>query len=300
MNIRELSKGDRWFDLAVNLLLLCIVAAVFYPLYFVLIASVSEPDAVNSGLVLWHPAGFTLEGYEQILGNDRIWRGYLNSMIYMIGGSSLAVCTTALAGYALSHRHMAGRFVIIRIMVFTMYFNGGLIPLYLIVKQVGLVNNPLVVVILGSVSVYNIILVRSFYESNIPHELSEAAYIDGCGDGRFYFQVALPLSKPILAVMAIFYGVTYWNSYMYPLIFLNNADDYPLQIVLKDILIASQSMASSSDILSLDPQEQLRLERSAQLVKYGVILVSSLPVILLYPFAQKFFVKGVMIGSIKG
>ncbi|MCC2686168.1 MAG: carbohydrate transporter permease [Paenibacillaceae bacterium] len=297
---RSIVFSDRLFNAVVLVALIGVCLIAFYPLYIIVIASFSEPDAVSGGHVLLFPRGFTLEGYDNILKDPRIWRGYLNSLIYMTCGTLLAGTITAMAGFALSHAKMAGRTIILRLMVFTMFFNGGLIPVYLTVKKLGLVNTPLAVIILGSVSIFNIVIARAFFQSNIPNELYDAAVMDGCGDGRFFFQVAVPLSKPILAVLAIIYGVHYWNAYFIPLIYLNDASQYPLQLVLKDILIAHQTLASSADMLDLDPLEKIKLERSADLIKYGIIIVSSLPVVLMYPFIQKFFVKGVMIGSIKG
>lgn len=297
---RVAGRGDGGFDVTITILLLAILLVTVYPIYFVLVASVSEPDAVHGGAVLFRPVGFTLEGYAQVMKDARIWRGYRNSTIYTVTGTSLAVLTTAMAGYALSRKELVGRGVIAKAMVFTMIFSGGLIPSYLTVRMLGLVNNPAVVVILGMVSVYKILITRAYYESSIPSELYEAAYMDGCGDARFFFRVALPVSTPILAVMGIYYGAAYWNSFLIPLIYLSDAEYYPLQIILRDILIANETLAASADTMDLDPLERIELERAAELVKLAVIVVASVPLILVYPVVQRHFVQGVMIGSLKG
>lgn len=295
------TTADNVFDIAVNALVIVITLIVVYPLYFVVIASLSDPDAVNSGAMLFYPiAGkgklLNVEGYQRVFQDARIWRGYGNTIYYTVFGTAIGLFATALAGYALSRRDLVGRGAITGLFVFTMYFSGGLIPTYMAVKNYHMTNTPAVMIILGAVSVYNIIIAKSFFQSTISIELQEAAFIDGCGNGRFFALIVLPLSKSILAVLTLYYAVGYWNSFFNGLIYLNDEKLYPLQLVLRDILVASQMLAADvTDMESIGDAQRI-----AESLKYGVIIVSTLPVLILYPFLQKYFVKGVMIGSVKG
>lgn len=290
------SKDDAVFNLIINFLLVVIVLIVLYPLYFVIIASVSTPEAVNGGEVLFKPEGFSFDGYKKIFGDMRIWNGYKNTLIYTLFGTLLGVFATLLAGYSLSRKDLPGRKIIMGMFIFTMYFNGGLIPTYMVVKGLDLINKPLVMIILGSVGVYNIIIARTFFQTTISNELLEAAMIDGCTNGVFFFKIVLPVSKAVTAVIALYYAVQHWNAFFNALIYLHEQKFYPLQLVLREILVGSQTvMQNITDIESLGEQQ-----RMAEQIKYGVIIVSSLPVLIMYPFVQKFFVKGVMIGSVKG
>ena len=294
--IKNEMKGDQLFDIINYTILGVVMILTVYPLYFVVIASVSNPNAVNSGQVLFHPVGFSLEGYKAIFAEKSIWMGYKNTIIYTMFGTSLNVILTMMVAYPLSSKRFKGRRVLMIFLLITMYFNGGLIPTYLVVKGVGLLNKWAVMIILNAVVVFNVIIARSFLQSNIPEELAEAAEIDGCGPIRFFTTIVLPLSKAILAVLALYYGVAHWNEFMRALIYLRDKELYPLQLVLRDILIQNQV-----DFDFVDPDEATYAkEKLAELIKYGSIIVSSLPVLIIYPYLQKYFVQGVMIGSVKG
>ncbi|GHT64614.1 sugar ABC transporter permease [Spirochaetia bacterium] len=289
--------SDRIFNVIIHILLILAVIVTFYPIFFVVIASVSDPIYVNSGTFLLYPKGFTLLGYTRVFDDARIWSGYLNTIIYAVFGTLLGLFCSLLAGYALSRKDLPGRNIIMAIMVFTMYFSGGLIPFYMVVKNLGLTNTRILMVILGSVSVYNIILIRSFCSMTIPVELQEAAFIDGCSNQRFFVSVVLPLSKAIIAVIGLYLAVGYWNAFFNPMIFLTDRSKFPLQLYLREILLTAKTSDAGSNS---DPEAAVRLEIMIGVIKYGVIVVSTIPIICVYPFIQKYFVKGVMIGSIKG
>ncbi|MCI8623834.1 MAG: carbohydrate ABC transporter permease [Provencibacterium sp.] len=293
--IRE-NRQDQVFGAVILLMATLILILVMYPLYFVVIASISDPDQVATGQVILFPKGISLEGYTYILGDKRIWTGYLNSILYAFFGTLIALAITIPAGYALSRSDLRGRGILMKLMVFTMYFSGGLIPTYLVVKALHLIDQRLVLMIMGSFSVYNLILTRTFFASTIPKELQEAADIDGCTIPVFFTHIVLPLSKSIIAIMALYYCVGHWNSFFSALVYINSQSKFPLQLILRDILISGQAV----DMENTDPELLLRMEHIARTIKYGVIIVASAPVLCIYPFVQKHFVKGVMIGSIKG
>ena len=290
------TRFDTCFDIITTILLVLALLIVLYPLYFVVIASVSDATSISSGQVILLPKNVSMVGYQRILQDARIGSGYVNSILYTLGSTLIGVTTTVMAGYSFSRSDLAGRKVLMLLYVFTMYFNGGLIPTYLVVKQLGLMGSPWVVILLGSVSVYNIIIARSFFTNNIPPELFEAASIDGCGNGRFFISIVVPLSKSIIAVLALYYAVAQWNGYFNALVYLNRQEQYPLQLILREILISSQMV--QADVSDLDAIQEM--QRIAATVKYGVIVVASVPMLIIYPFVQKYFVKGVMIGSVKG
>lgn len=289
--------NDRVF-LCVNYFLLCVVfVIVVYPVYFVLLASFSDSVYVNSGKIMLWPKDFHVAGYDYVFKEKRIWMGYGNTIIYGMTGTLLGVTVTMMAGYALHVQSLPGRNLIMGIMVFTMYFSGGLIPLYLVVKAVNLFNTRAAIIILGSVSVYNIILTRTFLRSTIPRDLLEAAAIDGCGYGRFFYKITIPLSKPIIAVLALYLLVGYWNSYFNALIYLQDVDKKPLSLFLREILLVN---AESVTQQTSNADEMAEYQRMLAVIKYAVIVVSTAPIMCVYPFLQKYFVKGVMIGSLKG
>jgi putative aldouronate transport system permease protein len=275
-----------------------ILLIVLYPLYFVAISSISDPTAVNSGKVLFWPQGFTLEGYRKIFENDKVWTGYANTILYTVLDVSFSLAIMIPAGYALSRRDLAGRNFCMFAIVFTMFFSGGMIPTYLIVKALHMVNTIWAVIVPTAISAYHLIVVQTFFQTTIPEELLEAAKVDGCSIFRFFFNIVLPLSAPIIAVMALFNAVAQWNSYFPALIYLQNESLYPLQLILRTILISSQVSAQDLDVV--DPEAIIESHHYAELVKYALIIVASVPVLMLYPFLQSYFVKGVMIGSIKG
>ncbi len=293
--IKHFLNNDKVFDTIVNIFVFCILVFTLYPIYFVLIASFSDPVMVANGDIILYPKGINVEGFSYILKDIRIWRGYYNTFMYTFFGTLLALLITIPAGYALSRKDLKGKKSIMLFMVITMYFNGGLIPTYLVVKSLGLIDTPYVLIILGSFSVFNLIITRTYYISTLPLELQEAAEIDGCTIPKYFMVVVVPLSKPIIAIMALYYAVSHWNSFFNALIYVNNIRLYPLQLILRDILITGQTV----DVTTTDPEVVERLKRIAQTIKYGVIIVSSLPVLVMYPFVQKYFVKGVMIGSLK-
>lgn len=295
------SWDDRMFDIICNVFLILFVVVVFYPLYYIVIASFSDPLYATTGTPLLYPKGITFEGYKMVLEEKRIWSGYANTIFYTLCGTLLGVSMTVMAGYALSRKDLPGRGILMKIYIFTMYFGGGMIPTFMVVKKLGLLNTRALMIIMGCVSVYNIIVVRSFMQGNIPDELLDAAKIDGCGNGRFFLQIVVPLSKAIIAVMVLYIAVSYWNSYMNAVIYITDEKMYPLQLQLKKILYAVQSAISGVDQNSAEGMEFLRDSvKKTQLIKYGAIVVSTVPVLCIYPFIQKYFVKGVMVGSVKG
>jgi putative aldouronate transport system permease protein len=293
------TRSDKVFDAALYVLLFLMLIIVMYPLWFVLIASISNPLYVNSGTPLLWPRGFTTLGYTRVFADNRIWVGYGNTLIYAVCGTLVAVAVQVMAGYALSRKDLPGRNIFMWIFVFTMYFGGGLIPFYIIVKNLGLINTRFLMIILGCSSVYNIIIVRSFFVSTLPPELYEAASIDGCTNQRYFFSVVLPLSKAIIAVIALYNLVTQWNSYFNAMIFLTDRGKYPLQLFLREILLSAKTYEDTT-LVGADAETAAMMEQMVEVIKYGVIVVSTLPVIIIYPFLQKCFVQGVMIGAVKG
>lgn len=296
MIVSRKSKADLAFDICNFTLLSLVLVAVLYPLYIVVISSFSDPDLVNSGKVWLFPQGITFEGYKRIFSDQSIWLGYRNSLLYMTLGTTINVVLTITAGYSLSRSDLAGRHVFMFLITFTMFFGGGMIPSYLLVKELGMVNTMWALIIPGAVGAYNIIIVRTFFQSTIPNELLEAAQVDGCSNTRFFLRIVLPLSVPIIAVIVLFSAVGHWNTYFQALIYIRNEELYPLQLILRKILIVNESQ----DQMLANLTDMTEQQRIADLMKYGVIIVASLPMLILYPFLQKYFVKGVMIGSIKG
>ena len=295
---RTINRDDLLFDIVTGILTVFFILIVLYPLYFVVIASVSDPTYVNNGTVVLWPRGFTLMGYKKIFTDSSILVGYANTLIYAGFGTFFGVCCTMLSGYALSRKDLPGRNIVMLLFIFTMYFQGGMIPFYLVIKGLNLVNTRIFMILAGSISVYNIIITRSFLAGNISDELLEAARIDGCGNGRFFFRIVMPLSKAIVAVIALYIAVVHWNSYFNAMIFLTDESKYPLQLFLRDILLTASSTINATS--EMDPEAAVKLQLMGQVIKYGVIVVSTVPIICVYPFIQKYFVKGVMIGSVKG
>ena len=294
------SVSDRVFYTVNYIILTIALVIVAYPLLNMLASSFSDPRAVTSGKVFIWPVDFSVLGYTTIFQDKSIWIGYRNTVFYTVAGTFLSTALTMLAAYPLSRPDFKPANVCMILFVFTMYFGGGLIPTYLLVNQLGMINTIWSMLLPGSLSVYNIILARTFIRSTIPLELLEATQIDGCSDFRFFFSFVLPLSKAIIAVVALFYGVGVWNSYFNALIFLNDKSLYPLQMFLREILVQNK-MDANSMIQGLKDVKEIAVKQSLyELLKYSLIVVSSIPVLCVYPFIQKYFVKGVMIGSIKG
>ncbi|MEK3884031.1 carbohydrate ABC transporter permease [Paenibacillus sp. PL2-23] len=290
------SKGDVVFD-AINYTLLTIgMLLILYPLYFVLIASFSDPNMIYSGEIWLVPKGLTLDGYARIFADSSIWIGYGNSMLYAIVGTAISVTITLMAAYPLARKDLVGRNAFMWFFMFTMFFGGGLIPTYLLIKDLNMINTIWALVVPGAAGVFNIIIVRTFFQSTIPDEMREAAFIDGCSNTRFFLGMVLPLSKPIIAVMVLYHVVGFWNGFFDAMIYLNEEAKYPLQLVLRNILVQNQVNSS----MMIDVESYAAKLRVTELIKYGVIIIASLPLLVLYPFLQRYFVKGVMIGSIKG
>ena len=291
---------DKVFMTVLYVVLALVLIVVIYPLLFVLFASMSDPQYVNSGALLLYPKGFNLLGYQQVFRDQRILIGYGNTIYYTVFGTILAVAVNMMGGYALSRDDLPGRGIVMALFVFTMYFGGGMIPFYLIVRNLHLTNTRTILVLLGGTSVYNMIIARSFFISTIPRELQEAAEIDCCGTGRFFFSIVMPLSKAITAVIVLYCAVGQWNAYFNALRFISDRDKFPLQIFLREILLTAKTYESADVLSTLSGDDLARMQRMSEVTKYGVIVVSTLPIIALYPFLQKYFVKGVMIGSLKG
>ncbi|TLS50104.1 carbohydrate ABC transporter permease [Paenibacillus antri] len=296
------STGDKIFVFVNYVFLVLALIIVAYPLLYVVSASVSDPKFVNSGEMWLLPKGLTFDGYRLVLNNPKIWSGYTNTIVYTLVGTALNLFVTLPAAYALSRSDFVGRGFFMGMFLVTMFFGGGLVPSYLLVKDLGLVNSMWALLLPGAASVWNIIVARTFFQSTIPKELQEAAHIDGCTNLRLFATVVLPLSAPIIAVMALFYGVGHWNSYFGALIYLNDESKYPLQMILRQILVL-QEMSAEMTGVAVDSSVAIAMNNKADvasLVKYAVIIVSTLPVIVVYPFLQRYFVQGVMIGSVKG
>ncbi|WP_257348911.1 carbohydrate ABC transporter permease [Pseudalkalibacillus decolorationis] len=290
------SKGDRIFTVCNYIFLSLLILSVLYPLIYVVSASFSSADAVASGRVWLWPVDFSLEGYKAVFDYNMIWTGYANSLFYMVVGTSINVALTILAAYPLSRRDFRGRGIFMFLFVFTMMFNGGLIPTYLLVRDLGMLNTRWALIIPNAMAVFNVIITMTYFRSVIPKEVLESAQLDGCNDFKFLLKIVLPLSAPIIAVISLFYAVGHWNQYFSALIYLRDTDLFPLQLVLRNILIQSEIDPSMiSDIGNYQKNVGLR-----ELLKYALIVVASLPVLIIYPFVQKYFVKGVMIGSLKG
>ena len=292
--IRE-SFGDGLFLVGVYLFLTIVLLIVLYPLIYVVSSSFSSPSAVSSGRVWLWPVDFSLRGYQVSLGNPQIIIGYSNSLYYTFFGTLISVLLTVLLAYPLSRRGLFGRNAIMVFITFTMIFYGGLIPTYLVVKNLGMLNTRWALLIPQAIAAWQVIIARTFFQVTIPEELAEAAELDGCSDLRFLWSIVLPLSKPILAVLVLMYAVGQWNAYFDALLYLKSADLQPLQLVLRSILILNTTSSGSMDAATMVERQQM-----ADLLKYSLIVVGSLPVLLIYPFAQRYFVRGMLIGSLEG
>ena len=296
---KPMSRDDHIINFFVYAFCALALIVTLYPLIYVVSASLSDPVRVAAGDLLLWPIGFTLEGYETILDYSPIWIGYRNTIFYTLAGTLINLFVTLPCAYALSRRDMIGRNALALVFTFTMFFSGGLIPTYLTMKSLGLVNTVGAMLFPGALSVYNMIITRTYFQNSIPTSLQEAAMIDGCRNTRLFTTIVLPLSKPIIAVIALYYAVGHWNSFFNALIYLTNAKLYPLQLYLRNILIEDQMM----EMMEGDSEAMEAMIRRMQLresMKYGIVVVSSLPIIAVYPFLQKYFVKGVMIGAVKG
>ena len=290
------SSRDRTFEMVNNALLAVALVTVGYPLIYIVSASFSSTQAVVGGRVWLWPVEFSLLGYRTIFEYRAVWAGYANTVFYTVFGTAINVVLTIMAAYPLSRRDLQGRNLFMFMITFTMIFSGGLIPTYLLVRGLGMLNTRWVMMIPNAIAAWNVIITRTYYQSTIPDELHEAAQLDGCSDVRFLMSVVVPLSGAITAVNALFYAVAHWNAFFNAFIYLSKDELYPLQIILREVLIQNDfDNEAFTDVSDQETREGLR-----ELLKFSLIIVASVPVLCIYPFVQKYFVRGVMIGSIKG
>ena len=297
---RQQSATDKFFDISLFIILTIILIIVAYPLYFIIISSISDPKAVASGMVTFLPVGINFAGYREVFKNSLVVSGFINAIVYTACGVCVNLVVTIPTAYALSRSKFGGKTIVTWFYMITMFISGGMIPTYLVVKNLHMLDTMWSLILPGALSVYNMIVARTFFQSNLPEELWEAASVDGCTQTKFFFKVALPLSKSIIAIMVLYYGVGHWNSYFSALLYLKDDAKFPLQLVLRSILIQNQA-ALAQQVTSVSAQVALEAQRQlGELMKYSLIIISSIPVMIMYPFVQKYFVKGVMIGSVKG
>lgn len=289
MKLRRLTAGS----VVKYVFLLLFLFVTIYPVYFVVIASVSDPYMVSAGQVFFIPKGLSIDGYRRIFEDDAVLVGYRNTLFYTVAGTFISLVVTLPAAYSLSRRDFVPRRPLMFLLVFTMYFSGGMVPTYLLIKGLGMWNTVWVMLFPFCLNVTNLIIARSYFEANIPQDLLDAAYIDGCNDFSFFFRIVLPVSKAIISVICLYYAVSKWNEYFTALIYLKDRQLFSLQLVVRDILIMNQSASASASSASSAVQ-------IAEQVKYALIIVSTLPMLVIYPFIQKYFMKGVMVGAIKG
>lgn len=294
--LNKLTREDRVVTIIVYVFLSLILLAVAYPLYFVVIASISDPLLVPLGKVWIIPRGITLEGYQRIFTHEEILTGYRNSLLYTAVGTLVNLAVTLTAAYSLSRSDLVGRNLIMFIFAFTMFFSGGIIPLFLIVRGLGLYDTFAAMILPVALSVWNLIIARTFFQSTIPKELLDSAKVDGCTDFRFFWSIVLPLSTAIIAVLLIFYAVGHWNRFFQALMFLRSRERFPLQLILREILIQNQF----TEEMIVDDASADMAAMLGESIKYGIIIVASVPVLILYPWVQKHYVRGIMIGAIKG
>lgn len=289
-------RGDKVFYAVCYAIIILLTLLVLYPVIFIVAASFSSPAALSRGDVWLWPVDFSVEGYKTLLMYKSVWLGYRNTIFYVILGTSINIIMTMICAYPMARKDLWGRSILSFLFTFTMLFSGGMIPNYLLVRSLGMIDTVWAMVIPGAMSVYNMIVARTFIQSNIPEELLEATRIDGCDDIGFFFRMVLPLSKAIISVLVLWYAVGHWNAYFNAFLYLYDENLYPLQLFLRDILVNS----TFSVDLMMDAEEAANLQYLKLLLKYALIVVSTAPLLTVYPFVQKYFVKGVMIGSVKG
>lgn len=289
------SMNDRLFNAVLNAFSILVVFVVAYPLYFILIASISNPEAVVTGQVSFLPVGFSLDSYKMVLEEQKIWVGYRNTIVYTLLGTVINLVLTILAAYPLSRKDMPCRRTLGFLVTFTMMFGGGMIPVYLVVKNLQLTDTIWAMIIPGAIATYNLLVMKNYFQTSIPGELTEAAFIDGCSDFRLLRSIILPLSIPIVAVILLFYAVGHWNEFFRAILYLRKQELYPLQIILREILLQNSLEAVGGDSIGMY-EKVMRGET----MKYAVILISSAPVLAMYPLVQKYFIKGMMAGAVKG
>lgn len=295
MNIKK-TFSDKVFDVCNVLIMVALLVIFLWPLWFVVIAAISDPKLVLSGEVLVFPKGITLNGFEKIFQYDQIWLGYRNSILYTLVGTAASLILSICMAYPMSEKTFAPRKILMVFFMITMYFSGGLIPTFLLMKNLHIVNTPFAMLLPGLISVYNALIIRSYFMNSIPGEMKEAATLDGAGQGNYLLKVVMPLSKPVFAVVGLYYAVAYWNNYTKGLYYIYDRELLPLQNILRDLLTSSRMVQDMAE----DPEAAKHAMELAQSMKYGVIIVAALPMMILYPFIQKHFVKGVMVGAVKG
>ena len=288
-------KGDRAFYVVINLVIAILCMLVLYPLVYIVSRSFSSPAAVLAGKVVLFPVDLSLEGYKAVFSNKNIGIGYRNTVLYTLCGTSLNVIMTMLCAYPLAARDLPHKGKIMFLFTFTMFFSGGMIPNYMLMRDLKLLDSPLALILPGMITVYNMILARTFLQ-NLPHELFEAAEVDGCSDARYFVTMVVPLSKACMAVLALYYAVGHWNAYFNAFLYINDRSLYPLSLFLREIIISNQM----TEAMDIDPELLEKRQGLADVLKYSLIVVSTVPILCVYPFVQKYFVKGVMIGSLKG
>ncbi len=293
--IKDKDMADRIFHAAVLILAALCMVVILYPLWFVIIASISNSDMVNQGKVVFWPVDIRFYGFQQIFQDTRIWVGYRNTIYYVLGGTILNLIVTMPAAYALSRPDFKARNPVMMYFVFTMYFSGGLVPTYMLVNSLNLINTPWILLVMVLVNTYNLIIARTFIQNTIPQDLYESATLDGANHFRILWSIVLPLSKAIISVEILYYAVFHWNDYFNALIYTSSPEVQPLQMVLRRILLQNEAFASGSGGV-----QGGYAQSSADQVKYAVIIVSTVPILCVYPFVQKYFEKGVMIGAVKG
>lgn len=289
--------ADRAFVIFNTLFMSAVLVATIFPLWFVVIASFSNPDAVNRGEVVFWIRDFDLVGYDRVFRDNTIWTGYFNTIVYTAFGAVLSLAITLPFAYAIGRTEYFLRKPLTVMMIITWYFHGGLIPTFLVVNRLGLIDTRTIIIVLGSFTVWNTVIARTFFRNTIPEEFWDSARIDGCSHGAYFFHIVLPLSRAIVVVILLFSGVAQWNDFFKAMMFLNDQGLYPLQMVLRRILIQT----TTSNVMSLDDLEAIaEKERLAGIIKYTVIIIGAAPLLILYPFLQKYFLQGMMIGSVKG
>ncbi|MGI6653347.1 MAG: carbohydrate ABC transporter permease [Christensenellales bacterium] len=294
--MRRITLDDRLFNIAITCFMIVLGLITAYPLIYIVSASFSSPQAVSAGKVVLWPVDISIEGYRAVFRDPNLLIGYRNTIFYTIAGTFINVSMTMAAAYPLSRRELVGRGIFLFLFSFTMLFNGGLIPNYMLMNNLGLINTVWAMLLPGAISIYNLFITRTFINSSIPYELWEASQIDGCSDFRYFFAILLPLSKPVIAVIALYYAVGHWNDYFNAFIYLTDRALFPLQLILRDILISNKINSS----MIVDPELLEVQEGMADLLKYALIIVSSVPILCFYPLIQRYFIQGVMIGSLKG
>lgn len=295
MRIKD-SAGDKIFSGICMALVILVVFICLYPLWLVIIYSISDPEMVNSGKVWIWPMGITWDAYKEVFARDDLMRGYFNTITQTLFGTAVNMLMTIPAAYALSKRNLRGKGIFMALIIFTMYFSGGLIPNFINLKRFGLLNTWWVFGINGAVSTYNLIVARTFFMNGVPHELEEAAELDGCSVAGVFFKIVLPLSKAMLGVIMLYYVVGHWNNFATALYYTPQSTDYwPLQMVIRNLLRTLNQLAQTGDEEAL-----MYYTKIFDMIKYAVVVVAAVPVLILYPFLQKYFNKGVMLGSVKG